>query len=33
MEWLFITLMALTLLLTGFVAVVVVYRLLKTDNR
>jgi hypothetical protein len=32
MEALFITLMALVVLLSAFVAVLVVYRLVKTDN-
>jgi hypothetical protein len=33
MEWLFVTLMGLVVLLTGWVALVVLYKLLKADNR
>jgi hypothetical protein len=33
MEWLFVTLMGLVVLLTGYVALVVLYKLLKADNR
>jgi hypothetical protein len=32
MEALFITLMALVVILTGYVALVVVYKLMKADN-
>ena len=32
MEWVFVMLMILVVLLTGFVALVVLYKLLKADN-